>query len=368
MAPFAVVAPIIGPALDRVQHGRRWAMAGTAVGRAILAVIMAGHATDLLVLYPCALGSLVLSKAYSVIRAAALPRLVPPRMTLVKANSRLSMFGLAAALVGGALVGLIIKGTGSYAAGLWVTAIAFAATGYFAFRLPKQVDSSPPVPAVTHDAEGHRIPKAAAPRLALGPRLALWAGRGFNAPVISSMQAESSLRFISGFLTIFLAFYIEATAHGLSAALDLGGVGVAAGVGNFAGTAAGSRFRLTHPEYFLMVGGVVAAAACLLTAVLFSMPIAIVCVFISAVVNSLGKVSLDAIVQRDVIESLRSSAFGRSETFLQLAWVLGAAIGVLLPSDDGSLGLWVGGGIMTAVTVFIVLRYRAMKKNTATAS
>ena len=33
MAPFAVVAPVIGPALDRVQHGRRWVMAGTAIGR-----------------------------------------------------------------------------------------------------------------------------------------------------------------------------------------------------------------------------------------------------------------------------------------------------------------------------------------------
>ncbi|HEX8768191.1 MAG TPA: hypothetical protein VF714_07460, partial [Jatrophihabitans sp.] len=30
MAPFAIVAPVIGPALDRVQHGRRWVMAGTA--------------------------------------------------------------------------------------------------------------------------------------------------------------------------------------------------------------------------------------------------------------------------------------------------------------------------------------------------
>ena len=39
-------------------------MAGTAVGRAVLALIMAGHPTELLVLYPCALGSLVLSKAF----------------------------------------------------------------------------------------------------------------------------------------------------------------------------------------------------------------------------------------------------------------------------------------------------------------
>ena len=33
MAPFALVAPFIGPALDRFQHGRRWTMAGTAIGR-----------------------------------------------------------------------------------------------------------------------------------------------------------------------------------------------------------------------------------------------------------------------------------------------------------------------------------------------
>ncbi len=33
MAPFAVVAPVIGPVLDRLQHGRRWTMAGTAMGR-----------------------------------------------------------------------------------------------------------------------------------------------------------------------------------------------------------------------------------------------------------------------------------------------------------------------------------------------
>ena len=103
MAPFAVIAPVIGPALDRVQHGRRWTMAGTAIGRAVLALIMAGHPTELLVLYPCALGSLVLSKAYAVVRAAAAPRLVPQGMTLTEANARLTIFGLGSTLVlGGA--------------------------------------------------------------------------------------------------------------------------------------------------------------------------------------------------------------------------------------------------------------------------
>ncbi|MEO7260343.1 MAG: MFS transporter, partial [Jatrophihabitantaceae bacterium] len=54
MAPFAIVAPVIGPALDRVQHGRRWVMAGTALGRAVLAIVMAMHFTDLLLLFPAA--------------------------------------------------------------------------------------------------------------------------------------------------------------------------------------------------------------------------------------------------------------------------------------------------------------------------
>jgi hypothetical protein len=114
MAPFAVVAPVIGPILDRFQHGRRWTMAGTAVGRAVLALIMAGHPTELLILYPCALGSLVLSKAYGVVRAAAAPRLVPPGMTLTAANARLSIFGLGSTLVLGGFVGILIKLTGTY--------------------------------------------------------------------------------------------------------------------------------------------------------------------------------------------------------------------------------------------------------------
>ena len=66
--------------------------------------------------------------------------------------------------------------------------------------------------------------------------------------------------------------------------------------------------------------------------------------YVSAVANALSKIALDSLIQRDVVETLRSSAFARSETFLQLAWVVGAAIGVVLPSsaaDGGAIGFWV---------------------------
>ena len=55
VAPFAVIAPLIGPALDKLQHGRRIALAASSFARAVLAIVMAFN-FDSWVLYPCALG------------------------------------------------------------------------------------------------------------------------------------------------------------------------------------------------------------------------------------------------------------------------------------------------------------------------
>ncbi len=272
MAPFAVVAPILGPALDRVQHGRRWAMAGTAAGRAVLAIVMAGHPTELLVLYPCALGSLVFSKAYGVVRAAAAPRLVPPGMTLVQANARLSVFGLVAALIGGAFVGGVIKVTGSYSAGLWVTAIAFGACAFFAIKLPPQVDSAAPAPRHPEEPARPRV----AQKVPTIHRIREWSGRGFTPHVVVALEGESVLRFMNGLLTIFMAFYIESTRHGWDAAAALGLVLGAAGLGNFLGTAAGARIKPSRPDVIIVVGTAVAAASCILTALLYSINFAVI--------------------------------------------------------------------------------------------
>ena len=88
---------MIGPLLDRVPHGRRAAMAAAMLARALLALAMAtAVATGGLELYPAALGVLVSSKAYGVVRSAVVPRLLPPRISLVKANSRVTLAGLLA--------------------------------------------------------------------------------------------------------------------------------------------------------------------------------------------------------------------------------------------------------------------------------
>jgi MFS family permease len=387
MAPFALIAPIIGPALDRVQHGRRWVMAGTAIGRAVLAVVMAQNFTDLYVLFPAALGSLVLSKAYAVIRSTAAPRLVPSNLTLVEANARLSIFGLAAAVLGGAVVGAAIKVTGSYPLGLWITAAAFAATAFYSFRLPKIVDALPP-DALPPDAVrpddpadplrsgpvrssaskrgrsrrgGSKRDQSDDGRSNLGRRLLAWASRGFSQTVVLAMQGECTLRWLSGFITLFLAFYIESTSHGWQAVASLGAMGGAMGVGNFLGTGIGTRLKLARPDLIILTCNAVAGLACAVTALFFSLPLAIVAALFSAISNALAKLSLDALIQRDVAESLRSSAFGRSETFLQLSWVLGATIAILLPATNGQLGFIVAAVFTVTVAVFMALRERTVR-------
>ena len=132
-------------------------------------------------------------------------------------------------------------------------------------------------------------------------------------------------------------------------------------MGNFCGTAVGTRLKLARPELVILACTVAAAVGCVLAALLFSLPVAVGAMFVSAVCNSLAKLSLDAIIQRDVAESMRSSAFGRSETFLQLAWVLGAAIALLLPSKHGQLGFGVAAAMLVAVVAVMLTKQRAAR-------
>ncbi|SEP09799.1 MFS transporter [Trujillonella endophytica] len=334
MAPFAVVAPVIGPLLDRMQRGRRWAMGGASLGRAVLALVMAAHYDDL-ILYPAALGVLVLSKAHNVLRAAVLPRVLPGAMSLTSANARTSVFGLlTSAVFGGVAAGL------AWAFGfppeLWATAIVFTVAGVLAIRLPPHVD----IPLGEQPADV----LSTTPQDTAGKRR-----RQVSPHVVVALRANSALRGLGGFLTIFSAFLVQATADGWEGTLALGGIAAAAGVGSVLGTGIGSRLHKANPDQMVLISAGVAAGITVLAAVFFSLWMAAVVAGVSAVANALGKVSLDAIIQREVPDSQRASAFARSETMLQLAWVVGGALGIALPTIG-----WLGFTVAAALLVLAV--------------
>jgi hypothetical protein len=178
MAPFALLAPVIGPMLDRVRDGRRYIMLGTLLARGLLCWGMAGAAqhNDTVTLLPAAFGVLVLQKAYGVTRSAVTPRLLPAKITLVSANARISLAALISSAVGvGAAAAVSFLAGGGADGGAWtlrVGTVVYLAAIALGIRLPTSVDEAPAVvadPAAStsrqagpHGADGAGSPEAGA--------------------------------------------------------------------------------------------------------------------------------------------------------------------------------------------------------------
>ncbi|WP_053851160.1 MFS transporter [Streptomyces sp. NRRL B-24085] len=341
MAPFTVLAPVIGPLLDRLPHGRRAAMAGAMLARAMLALIIAGAvATGSLELYPAALGVLVASKAYGVVRSAVVPRLLPPRFSLVKANSRVTLGGLLATGIAAPV------GAGLQAIGprwpLYGAFVIFIAGTFLSFSLPPKVDS----------AKGEDVALLAADEEHLhGPHLKPVKRPGLRTvgtAVTHALGANAALRWLSGFLTFFLAFLLrEHPLTGESAAVSLGLVAVSAGAGNALGTAVGAWLRSRAPEIIILTVVAIVLGAAITAAIFFGAFLVACLAAVAGFGQALSKLSLDALIQRDVPELVRTSAFARSETMLQVSWVFGGAVGIVMPLN-GYLGLSVAAAVVAA--------------------
>ena len=344
MAPFALMAPLIGPILDRFRHGRRWAIGATLGARAFLVWALASSVTthNSVWLYPAALGCLVASKAYGVTRASAVPRLLPKQITLVTANSRISLAGVAGATIGAGIAGAFAA-IGPQWSLRWA-ALVYIVGLILAIRLPSAVDS----PA---DEEVTCTAGRDARRQAI------------TAAVARGIRCNLGLRFVSGFLTMYLAFLLrDQPVSGVKGAVAAGAVVAAAGIGNSLGTLVGSLLKARKPEAVVLVVLLADAAVAVAVAVLYGFPILIALGLVAGLCSSLGKLSLDAMIQRDVPESVRTSVFARSETVLQLAWVLGGGCGIVLPLIP-RLGFGFLAGVLLVV-VFLVLRMRPAARPT----
>ncbi|WP_441251609.1 MFS transporter [Kitasatospora sp. McL0602] len=388
MAPFALLAPVIGPLLDRLPHGRRAAMAMSMLTRAVLAWTMAGTVSNGgIALYPEALGVLVASKAYGVVRSVVVPRLLPPQLSLVKANSRVTLAGLLATGIAAPLgAGLHLIGPGWPLRGAF---LVFVIGTLMAFHLPHKVDSAKGEQRAVLHAEEHpgglhlghhappadqyvrltKEPPAQEPSTQQGQQPVQ--GQPTKAPpvkamlrtvgpsVILALRAVAALRFLVGFLVMFLAFLLrEDPVGGLAPTAALGVVAVAAGTGNALGSVLGSWLRTRGSEVTVTAMLLLATCAAAGAALWYGLVTVAVVAGASGVAASLSKLALDALIQRDVPEAVRTSAFARSETLLQLSWVAGGGLGIVLPLN-GTLGLAVASalvGLALLVTLHSLFR------------
>jgi MFS family permease len=343
MLPFAVVAPLIGPFLDRFSHGRRWAIGATMAIRAFLCWVLADavNSGDTVTLFPAALGCLVSSKAYGVTRAAAVPRVLPEGLSLVRANSRISL----AAVAGAAISAPLAVGASTLGPqwSLRYAFVLFVGATILSILLPARVDSS----------AGEVRPRS---------RVSRSARRRPPVPhhVVVALRSNTGLRLLSGFLTMFLAFLLRA--HPFPGWEDrptllLGLVIGSAGVGSTLGVALGSLLRRIRPELTVVLALLADAAIAVVVAMYYTLPTAVALGLTAGLAQSLGKLSLDALIQREVPERTRTGTFARSETLLQLSWVVGGFIGIVLPLDP-RLGFGVAAALLVGWSAWVLAAVR----------
>ena len=137
----------------------------------------------------------------------------------------------------------------------------------------------------------------------------------------------------TGFLALFIAFVIKseyAESSAFTQLLLLGVVGVAAGIGGFLGNAIGARMPLSKPD-LVSIGSLAAVVLTTLIAALIpGLITAAIVGLVGSTASALAKVCLDSVIQHELPEASRASAFGVSETALQLSWVFGGVVGLLI--------------------------------------
>ena len=311
VAPFAVLAPLIGPTVDRIPGGRRFVVQVTAVGRAVLYIVMCFHIDDLL-LYPLVFGVLVFSKTYAVSKSALVPMVVRNEAELVEANSKLSLIsGVVGAIVFGALAGL-----GKIAAPLSLLpgVVLLIAAAVSAGTLPRDPVAATPAQRLERDE--------------LRSTAILLAG-----------GAMALIRAAIGFLFFHLFFWLRID-------YSLFWFGVAAGactLGSMFGNLTGPVVRRRIREETMLISALaIIAVSGTVAAVVGGLAGAVV---IAATVNlssSISRLAFDSIVQRDAPDANQGRAFAQFETRFQLSWVVAGVVPVLF-TLPGRLGFLVVG-------------------------
>jgi predicted MFS family arabinose efflux permease len=298
MVPFAAVAPLIGPAIDRFSRGHRWIAAVFFAIRAVAALALAAFLYDL-AFYFLALLLVVMSKASGILKQAIVPGLVDDPSQLVAANSRLTAATTIAAGVGAAVGGVLLATT-SAATPLVVASVVFVVAAVLMARVP--ATRRAPLPAIVE-----------------------LEYRELHTPtIVATSNAFAAIRGIVGFFVFGLAFALRRESE---PAWVYAAAAVMYGVGGFTGTLWSPFLRRRYTEAQIVSGALVSLGVCVAFAAIG--PSRLAAVVVSTVLGlaaSVARQSFDALVQRRAPLALRGRAFARYETIFQLAWVAGGAI------------------------------------------
>lgn len=272
------------------------------------------------------------------------PRLLPPDLTLVKANARVSLAGVVGAGVSAPLA--ILASTFGPEWSLRYGFVVFVLATIWAIRLPDKVDAS--------QGEGELVLTGESDTSATRPT-----GRRprtrIPAAVAFALRANCGPRWLSGFLTMFMAFLLRDNPIGeWRPEVLLGLVIGAAGLGNTLGITIGSVLKRLNPAVTVVLALLADVAVAALAAMFYGLVTLVLLGLTAGLAQSLAKLSLDSTIQRDVPGRIQASAFARSDTTLQLAWVIGGFVGIALPLMP-RLGLGIAAAVLAAWAAYVLL-------------
>lgn len=330
LAPFAVIGPFLGRFFERFPGAYRGGLVASAALRAVVAIVMAIW-IDSIFLFPLAFLLLVLGRFHGIAKSSVLPVVLEGPSELIAGNANLARAGVVASGAAAAVAGL-----SQWALGSWLTlvlaAFVFLWSAAAARNLPRL------------EQEGQR--DAAKARMA-PPR-----------SVRLARFATAAVRFLNGFLLLLVAFAFkdsDAAAADFSALLGAGGLGYFA-----AAFVTPVLDRYMSEEPMVVAGLAVEAGAAFIAAQVFGLPAAAALGFAAGFAWGTAKFGFDGLLQASMPAQARGRAFTNSETFFQMAWVIGALIPVIpgmipvIPDIPINLGLTIAGVAALVIQVIYV--------------
>jgi len=297
LVPLAVLAPLVGPAVDRFRRSQRFVASIFFLLRALSCLALVSFLLDL-AFYPLALLLLISSKASGVVKQTLVQSLVDDPDELVATNARLARLASVTAAVGAVVaVGVLQLGGSVWTLRGAAVLFALASAVVLRIRAPRHVT------VATDDVE--------------------YAETHLPVVFVGSI-GMIAIRAAVGFFLFTLAFTLRrdsepAIVYGLAAG--------AYGIGAFAGHTFVSLLRRRFSEQQLIGLAIAAPAAFTAVGMLgVTTPLLIVIAGLVGLSTTLGRNAFDSLLQRRAPEALLGRAGARYETRFQLAWVFGGVV------------------------------------------